>query len=141
MMLLLALHFRVRLHWAGKASLFKPPFGWLMTALGGVPIDRSKSDNFVDQIVERYQSRDSFVIGILPEGTRAKVSEWKSGFYHISMGADVPIAFGFVDYGRKVGGIGDVMTASGDYDSDLERIKAFYANVTPKYPDRAGLCD
>lgn len=141
MMLMLALHFRRRLHWVGKASLFKPPFGGLMKALGGVPVERGSADKFVDQIVGQFAARERFVIGILPEGTRAKVDEWKSGFWHIAHGAGAPIAFGFVDYARKVGGVGGTLIASDDYDRDLAEIKAFYRGVTGKHPERSSLCD
>lgn len=140
MMLMIALHFRRRLHWVGKASLFKPPFGWLMKALGGVPVERSSSANFVDQVVAEFTAREHFVIGILPEGTRSKVDEWKSGFWHIARGAEAPIAFGFVDYARKVGGVGGIMHVSDDYDADLTAIKEFYAGVTGKHDDRRGGC-
>lgn len=135
-MLGVAYKFRVRLRWMGKDSLFKPPFGWLMKAMGGIPIDRSKANNIVSQMVDIYAAADELAVAIPPEGTRAKVRIWKTGFYNIAHGAGVPIAFGFLDYGRKVGGIGGVFTTTGDYDRDLEEIKAFYAPITGKYPDR-----
>ena len=137
MMLMIALHFRKRLHWVGKAGLFKPPFGWFMKALGGVPVQRSTSVNFVDQVVAEFNNRDHFIIGILPEGTRAKVTEWKSGFWHIAKGAQVPIAYGFVDYARKVGGVGGIKMIGDDYERDLAEIQAFYAGVTGKHPEQA----
>ena len=140
MMLMIALNFRRRLHWVGKASLFKPPYGWFMKLLGGVPVERGAGDKFVEQIVHEFRTREHFVIGILPEGTRAKVDEWKSGFYHIARGAQVPIAFGFVDYARKVGGVGGIMDAGADYETDLAAIKDFYAGVTGKHDDRRGGC-
>jgi len=135
-MLGVAYKFRVRLRWMGKDSLFKPPFGWLMKAMGGIPIDRSKANNVVSQMVDIYAAADELAVAIPPEGTRAKARIWKTGFYNIAHGAGVPIAFGFLDYSRKVGGIGGVFTTTGDYDRDLEEIKAFYAPITGKYPDR-----
>ncbi|MEO1252599.1 MAG: lysophospholipid acyltransferase family protein [Pseudomonadota bacterium] len=136
-MLGIAAHFRRRLHWVGKASLFKPPFGGVMRALGGVPVERGAGANFVSDIVDEFRARERFVIGILPEGTRQKVREWRSGFYHIAQGAGVPIVLGFVDYARKAAGVGGVIEPSGDYEADLARIKAFYAGVTGKHPERA----
>ncbi len=138
-MLGVALHFRVRLRWMGKDALFKPPFGWLMRALGGIPIDRSKTNDVVAQMVEIFRRADRLAVAIPPEGTRSKTRYWKTGFYNIAHGADVPIALGFLDYARKVGGIGMVMRTSGDYETDLETIKAFYAQVTPRFPDRVGV--
>ncbi|MEZ5897043.1 MAG: lysophospholipid acyltransferase family protein [Parvularculaceae bacterium] len=136
LMLGVALQFRIRLHWMGKDSLFKPPFGWFMRALGGIAIDRSKANNVVTQMIDVFSACEKLAVAIPPEGTRSKVRYWKTGFYHIAHGAGVPIALGFLDYRRKVGGIGMTLTASGDYDRDLEVIKNFYAGVTPKHAER-----
>ncbi|MEM9838561.1 MAG: lysophospholipid acyltransferase family protein [Pseudomonadota bacterium] len=135
-MLGVAFKFRIRLNWMGKDSLFKPPFGWLMKALGGIPIDRSKANNVVAQVVEIYEQSESLAIAIPPEGTRGRVRIWKTGFYNIAHGAGVPIALGFLDYKRKVGGIGGVYETTGDYEKDLEAIKAFYAGVTGKHDEK-----
>ena len=135
-MLGVAYKFRVRLRWMGKDTLFKAPFGWLMKALGGIPIDRSKSNNVVTQMVEIYEEAQELAVAIPPEGTRAQVRIWKTGFYNIAHGAKVPIALGFLDYEKKVGGIGGVLWTTGDYDKDLDVIKAFYANVTGKHANK-----
>lgn len=135
-MLGVALHFRTRLHWMGKDSLFKPPFGGLMRLAGGISIDRSKANDVVAQTITHFRDAKRLAIAIPPEGTRSKVRYWKTGFYHIAHGAGVPIALGFLDYKRKVGGIGMTLSPSGDYERDLEIIKGFYAGVTPKHPER-----
>lgn len=135
-MLGVAFTFRIQLRWMGKAALFKQPFGWLMKALGGIPIERSTSNDVVSQMVAIYQSEPALAVAIPPEGTRSNVRVWKTGFYNIAHGAGVPIALGFLDYKRKVGGIGGVFTTTGDYDRDLAQIKAFYATVTSKYREK-----
>ena len=135
-MLCCAVHWRVRLHWLGKDGLFKPPFGWFMRALGGIPVDRSKSNNVVAQMIDVFHDSPKLAVAIPPEGTRANVRRWKTGFYNIAHGAGVPIALGFLDYKRKVGGIGMTFWPTGDYEKDLEEIKAFYGGVTPKFPER-----
>lgn len=135
-MLAVAYTYRIRLQWMGKASLFKPPFGWLMTWLGGIPIDRSKANDVVSQMVQIYGCAETLAVAIPPEGTRAQVRVWKTGFYNIAHGARVPIALGFLDYKRKVGGIGGVFQTTGNYEKDLVEIQAFYATVTGKYQDQ-----
>lgn len=135
-MLGVAYKFRIRLHWMGKDSLFRAPFGWLMKSLGGIPIDRSKNNNVVSQMVEIYSGTDELAVAIPPEGTRSNVRIWKTGFYNIAHSAGVPIALGFLDYPKKVGGIGAVLSTTGDYDADLVKIKAFYANITGKHNDK-----
>jgi len=136
-MLAVAFHYRVDLKWMGKDSLFKGPFGWLMHALGGIPIDRSKANNVVDQMVKIYNDTDDLLVAIPPEGTRSKVRYWKTGFYNIAHGARIPIAYGYLDYKNKTGGIGGKLITSGDYDADLEKIKAFYGKITGKFEDRS----
>jgi 1-acyl-sn-glycerol-3-phosphate acyltransferase len=127
----------VRINWMGKDSLFRWPFGGLMRRLGGVPVDRRKSNNMVDQMVAAFAACDTMYLVVPPEGTRGKVRRWKTGFYHIALGASVPIALGFVDYRRKVAGVGPTLMPSGDLDADMATIKAFYATVTAKYPHMA----
>ena len=124
-MLAVPYHLRVKLKWMGKKELFDGPFGWLMKAMGGIPIDRSKANNVVSQMIEIYQQAEDLAVAIPPEGTRSKVRYWKSGFYNIAHGASVPIALGFLDYKRKVGGIGGELITTSDYEADLEKIKEF----------------
>ena len=104
---------------------------------GGIPVDRSKANNAVSQMVEIYQNAEELAVAIPPEGTRAKVRYWKTGFYNIAHGAGVPIALGFLDYARKVGGIGKTLSTTGDYDADLAIIKEFYSGVRGKFNERS----
>jgi 1-acyl-sn-glycerol-3-phosphate acyltransferase len=137
-MLALALALRIKATWMGKHTLFRPPFGWIMRRLGGLPINRSERNNVVEQAVESFRKRDRLVLAILPEGTRKRTPYWKSGFYHIALGAQAPIALGFADYRRKIGGIGRVIVPSGDIDADMAIIREFYSGMTGKRPDQFG---
>jgi len=137
-MLALAIALRIKATWMGKHTLFRPPFGWLMRWLGGLPIDRGARHNVVEQAVESFRTRDRLVLAVLPEGTRKRTPYWKSGFYHIAMGAKVPIALGYADYRRKVGGIGRVIVPSGDVDADMTLIREFYSGMTGKRPEQFG---
>ena len=127
----------IKVHWLGKDAIFKWPFAGLMRALGGIPIDRSKPNGAVGQTIEQFAARDEFYLVVPPEGTRSKVKYWKTGFYHIAHGAGVPIVLGFMDYGRKVAGVGPSIRTTGDYEADMKVIKAFYATVKGKYPEKA----
>jgi 1-acyl-sn-glycerol-3-phosphate acyltransferase len=69
------------------------------------------------------------------EGTRGYTSEWKSGFYHIAIAANVPIIFGFLDFAKKEGGYLDVFYPTGNYEQDIVDIKKHYLHVTPKHPE------
>lgn len=128
----------VRVSWVGKHTLFRPPFGWLMRLLGGVPVDRRQRNNTVAQLVEEFNKRDELYLMVPPEGTRSRAEHWKSGFYHIAVGAGVPIVLGLLDYRRKFGGLYEVLEPTGDIPADMDKVRAFYAGATGKHPDDFG---
>ncbi len=130
---------RVPISWMGKRELFRAPFGWFMRALGGVPIDRSARHDRVGWAASLFAREERLVLSVPPEGTRGKVDYWKSGFYHIARSASVPIGLGYLDYTRKVTGIGGFLATTGDVRADMDRIRAFYREVRGKYPDLQGI--
>jgi 1-acyl-sn-glycerol-3-phosphate acyltransferase len=140
-MLTLAFTFRTKLSWMGKDALFRWPFGGLSRWLGGIPIDRSKSHNVVEQSVALFNEKEAFVLAVPPEGTRKQVRYWKTGFYYIAKGAGVPILLGFIDYGRKVGGFGPVLMPTGDIEEDMKTIQSFYAAITGRHPGQTDRAD
>lgn len=133
-MLFTAFALRARIYWMGKEAIFCRPFGGLFKWLGGIPIDRSMANNVVGQCIEQLQKNETLVLTVPPAGTRKRVLNWKTGFYHIANGAGVPIAMGFLDYKRKVGGIGSVLQPTGDIEADMEIIRSFYKDISGKYP-------
>ncbi len=138
--LLLAVMFtlRMKIHWLGKHTLFKPPFRAITKWLGGIPVNRSKAMNVARQVVDVYQTSERLIVLITPEGTRSKVSQWKTGFYRIAEGAGVPIVFAYADYSRKKVGFGPTLQPSGDIAKDLPLIKAFYKDKIGKNPELGG---
>ena len=126
--LMVAFQLRLHVYWMGKASIFRFPFHGLMMWLGGIPVQREKSNNLVAASVEAIQSAaPPLALVVPPEGTRSKTSYWKTGFYFIAVGAGVPIVMAYMDYARKRSGLGPVFVPSGDLDQDMQAIKAFYA--------------
>lgn len=135
-MLATSAYYRVPLKWMGKKSLTQGPFGWLIKAAGCVPIDRSQSNDVVQAMNAEFASRQSMVLAIPPEGTRSAVREWKSGFYHIAVGAGVPLVLSVLDYGTKTVRLAAVFYPSGDYDADLLLIRSHYADARGKKADK-----
>jgi 1-acyl-sn-glycerol-3-phosphate acyltransferase len=127
----------VRPSWLGKRELFRWPFGGVMRWLGGIPVDRRSRQNLVQQAVAVLEKAQALTLVIPPSGTRSRAPYWKSGFYHIARGARVPIVCGFLDYARRVGGIGPVFEPTGDIEADMLVIRDFYAGIAGKYPERA----
>lgn len=75
-----------------------------------------------------FNENEKFVLAIAPEGTRHKVDYWKSGFYHIATGANIPIVLAFIDFGTKTGSAGPLLYPSGDINKDMVTIRNFYLN-------------
>jgi 1-acyl-sn-glycerol-3-phosphate acyltransferase len=132
--LLVALALNISIYWMGKDTIFSWPFRGLMMWMGGIPVDRSKSNDMVAASVQALKDADSLVMVVPPEGTRSQVTYWKTGFYWIAHGAGVPILLGYLDFAKKEGGIAQAYMPTGDIEKDMVEIKAFYATVTGKKP-------
>jgi len=122
--------------WVGKHTIFRRPFGWVMRALGGIPLNRQTTRDFVPEVVRWFEEDPELTLVIAPEGTRSRREHWRSGFYWIACGAGVPIVLGFLDYATKTGGIGDVVGPTGDVEADMARIRAFYADKRGLHPEQ-----
>jgi 1-acyl-sn-glycerol-3-phosphate acyltransferase len=125
----------VDLHWMGKHTLFKAPFGGFMRWLGGLAIDRTAAHGVVEQVVEEFDRRDRLLLVVTPEGTRSKVARWKTGFWHIARGAGVPILLAGLDYRHKRLLLGPLVQPGESLDEDMAIIQARYSNVTPRRPE------
>lgn len=127
---------RLNVYWMGKASLFPPLIGGVMRWLGGIPVNRERAGNLVQGTIDAFNENEQLTVIVPPEGTRGKVTHWKTGFYYIAHGAGVPIALGFLDFKRKVGGIGKLFHTTGDIEKDMQLIQAFYAGIKGKNPQQ-----
>ena len=135
--LMVAFALRLNVYWMGKTSIFKPPFRGVMMWLGGIPVDRSQSNNLVAaSSAALMQASGPLQLIVPPEGTRSGTRFWKTGFYYIAAGAGVPIVMAYLDYSKKVGGLGPIFKTTGDIDADMVAIKAFYAAVSGKNADQ-----
>jgi 1-acyl-sn-glycerol-3-phosphate acyltransferase len=123
-------------HWVAKHTLFFWPLGIVFRKLGGVAVDRNAAHGFVDEAAALFSTNDRLVLAIAPDGTRSKVRFWKTGFYQIASKAEVPIAFGYLDYKTKTIGVAEGINSSGVIENDMPIIRDFYRNVQAKYQDR-----
>ena len=135
--LMVAFCLRLRIYWMGKASIFRGPFGPLMRWLGGIPVDRSKNNNLVAASAAAIVAAEGpLQLVVPPEGTRGKTRHWKTGFYFIALQAQVPIVLAYMDYARKVSGLGPVFVPTGDVEKDMLEIKRFYAGIRGRNEDQ-----
>ena len=128
---------QLNVYWMGKSSIFKWPFGPVMRWLGGVAVNRSQSTNLVAASAQAILDADApLQLIVPPEGTRDKVTVWKTGFYYIALQAKVPIVMAYMDYSQKRSGLGPLFYPSGDIEKDMIAIKAFYAPFKGKNADQ-----
>ena len=125
----------LKAHWIGKHTIFIPPFKSLMEWLGGIPVNRSLPNDLIQTTTERFSREEKFIIGIAPEGTRRKVTNWKKGYYRIASEAKVPIVCAYLDYRTKTIGFGQALTPTGDYNADFVCIRQFFSTATGKFPE------
>lgn len=126
--LMAALCLRLHIRWMGKASIFRWPFGAVMRWLGGIPVRRETSNNLVAASAAALRAAEGpLQLVVPPEGTRGKTRHWKTGFYYIALQAEVPIVMAYMDYERRIAGLGPVFQPTGDVEADMAEIKRFYA--------------
>ena len=109
----------LKIKFIGKKELFNPITSYLFKFLGGIPVDRTKKSNIVDEVVELFELGKIKILAIAPEGTRKRVEKWKTGFYYIALKAKLPILMVSFDYIRKEVKINDKFYPSGDIDKDF----------------------
>ena len=124
---------QLQIHWLGKDTLFRRPFAWLFQWLGGTPVRRSTPEGVVEQTVNLFKRHDQYLLGLSPEGTRKKVDQWKTGFYHIARGAGVPIVPVAFDYARKTILIGEPFLPSESMELHFAALRNFYSAVEGKF--------
>jgi 1-acyl-sn-glycerol-3-phosphate acyltransferase len=125
----------IRLSFLTKKEVMWGPLKWIVPFFDGIPIDRHKSHNLVATVADQFQASEGMYLAIAPKGTRKKTSHWRSGFYHMARQANVPLILGYLDYKRKVGGLGPRIDLTGDVKADMDRIRAFYKDITPRHPE------
>lgn len=129
----------VEMNFVGKKELFKFPFGAYFRWMGGEPLDRTGGLNKVDSITEIFNKKEIFRLAIAPEGTRKKVTEWKTGFYYIALKANVPIIPVAFDFGKKEVKLFEPFYPTGDIVSDFKLLEQNYIGVVGKIPEKSYL--
>lgn len=126
---------RANIKMIAKKSLFKFPFGFFMRWMGISPVDRTKSNNLVDAIIQMYKKKEEFRLAISPEGTRQYVERWKTGFYYIAKGANVPIVMYGFDFGNKTIRISEPFYTTDDMKADFAHFFNFYKDIVGDKPE------
>ena len=115
-----------------KKELFFFPLNIILKLIGGVGVNRSKKNNTVNEIVHIYNNKEEFIISLAPEGTRKKVSKFKTGFYYIAKEANIPIIMITMDYSNKQSIISDPFYPKDNFKKDINLIESFFDGVEGK---------
>lgn len=122
-----------------RKESFRFPMNIILNLLGGIPVDRQHVRMLPVHIGNMIKKEDNIAVLIAPEGTRKRVEVWKKGFYFIAQYAEVPMCLCYIDWGKKIGGIGPVIKVTGDYDADLKAIQDFYRGMKGRHPENFNL--
>jgi len=125
---------QLKVSFLGKASIFRWPVKSILTAIGGIAVDRSNSHGVVGQIVQELKRNDKFILGLAPEGTRSKTTEWKTGFLHIAKQGNIPIVPVSFDFAKKEIFFHQEVYISGEISQELIEFKQIFADVCAKNP-------
>ena len=112
--------------WFGKATLFRPPLGFLMRKINGRPVRRDAPEGVVAEMAAVVRAEPQFVLTLTPEGTRTSVDHWRTGFYRIAEAAGIPIVPVAFDWGRREIRVNAPFYPSGNLDADVAAIQALY---------------
>lgn len=126
----------IEINFVAKKELFDSVFGFYFKYMGGEPLDRTGGLNKVDAIAKIFERKETFKLGISPEGTRKKVTELKSGFYFIALKANVPIITVAFDYGKKTVHFGKPFSPTDNYENDLAILLNHFIDVKGKFPEK-----
>lgn len=125
----------VKTNFIGKKELFRWPFNYYFKAIGGRPIDRTSGQNKVEAIAKLFKNEEEFRLALAPEGTRKKVTQWRTGFYYIAKAANVPIIMFTLDFKNKQNKVSEPFYVTDNVEEDLKVIRSFFDGVVGKIPE------
>jgi 1-acyl-sn-glycerol-3-phosphate acyltransferase len=127
----------VKISFLGKHSIFVWPMrNWLLR-WGGIPVRRAQRHGVVEQVVKQFADQPQLILGVSPEGTRKKVTQWRSGFWNIARTAGVPIQLLGLDYAQKKLVFGPLQQPSDHFEQDCQQMRLFFQQMTAKKPEFA----
>ena len=126
---------RLDVHILIKHTAFRWPLGPVLRVLGGIPVQRDRAGGVVRQATRAFDTRDRFVLGVTPEGTRARSAHWKTGFHRIATTVGVPIVPIVLDYSRRRVVVGPALSLTGNLARDLSHLGNQFSAHQAKRPE------
>lgn len=119
-----------------KEAWFVWPLGCFFRAIGGIAVPKKRGTKLTEYIIERFNESKRMHLAVTPEGTRSRVTQWRTGFLHIAEGAGVPIVLGAIDAKNKRIEIVKEFHVTGDTDADMRKIKDYYRQFVALKPEK-----
>lgn len=119
----------MKFSWMMKKEAFIWPLGSLWKALGGIPIDRKAKTDVIGQVKTFFAENDKVWLGLTPEGTRAKVERYKTGYLRMAKGVGVPLFIVGIDSVNKRVVLDKTWDPSRDIETENAAIKAYVENT------------
>ena len=116
-----------------KHTVFWYPLGNIISALGGIPVDRTQQNGLVRDVTRQFQAKSKLILGITPSGTRRPVSEWKDGFARIAAAAKVPVVPAVLNYRTKTVRLAPLIEGVTEIQQIMARVRAEAANGIPRF--------
>lgn len=117
-----------------KNSFFVGPLAAVMRGLGAVAVDRRRPGRLVDDLIAQARQGKNFALVLAPEGTRARSTGWKSGFYRIARGTDLLVTPVSIDGPARTLVVGEPRRMTGDVAADMDRFREFFAGAQGVHP-------
>jgi 1-acyl-sn-glycerol-3-phosphate acyltransferase len=125
----------IRMTYLVKDTAFWWPAGWFLRLTGAMPVNRRNPAGVATEVANSIRAAERIIVVITPEGTRSRVEKWKTGFLRIAQEAAVPVAQISFDYPSRTLHLGPVAELSGDVETDITRIRAYYRQFTGCRPE------
>lgn len=120
-----------------KDAYFIWPLNYFCKFFGCAPVNRRESTNFVDAISQRFEESNQLIALITPEGTRKKVPELKSGYYHLAKKANLPIVLAGANYVKKRIVLMPPRPAMATFEEDQAQLREYCQLVQGKRPQHS----
>ena len=134
--ILVILGINARVRWLGKHTIFKFGVTWFFRWLGGIPVNRERPDEVMGYVDAAVEKDNGLVLVMAPEGTRKKVTKWKTGFLRIAKKNKCVIQLGALDFANRRIVLGDVFEPTGDNEADIAAIIEYYSQFAGRHPDQ-----
>lgn len=135
--ILLKFGFKMGVGFIAKDSLFKWPFAWFFKWLGGIPVNRKKTQGFKESVVDTIKEQKVFCTAIAPEGRRGKVEFLKTGFYYIAKSAEIPIVYVKFDWKNKITHFGEPKQPEETVQEELAYAADYFKDTVGYVPENS----